>query len=283
MRINLAIRKHPILAAILLAMILPAPALEAGAWIQNPGHGQFIVTTSFFQVTRGWDQGGATRTFANGGKFKQFEVNPYLELGVFRRNTLVINAFLPVLRYQDSYGTRSSFGFGNVEVGWRRRLNSPESRWAVSGQATVALPAYSDNRNPPPGNHQQDVEGRFSVGYGQDYGASHLFWDVEAGYRYRAGAPADQVRSEVTGGVELARRVMFIGQFFGITGMRNGQPISELLNPYAQSDFDLYKVQGSIVARLPAKMRLQAGINQGVVGRNTGRATGFLVAIWCTF
>jgi protein XagA len=283
MRTCLAVRKYRLIPATLLAMIFLAPTLEAGAWNQDPGHGQFILTTSFLQVTRGWDRDGVTRSFANGGKFRQIEINPYLELGVSRRNSLVINAFVPVLRYQDSYGSRSSFGFGNVEVGWRRRLSSPESKWAVAGQATVALPAYSADRNPPPGNHQEDVEARFAVGYGQDFGRSHLFWDAEAGYRYRSGAPADQVRSEATGGIELARRLMFMGQFFGITGMRNGQPISQLLNPNAQSDFDLYKAQASIVARLPDRMSIQAGVNRGFAGRSTGIATGLLVAIWRTF
>jgi hypothetical protein len=283
MNITSAVRESSAsLVLILLGCGQFPPSLRAGAWNQDPGHGQLIVTASYFQVTRAFDGNGASSAFPNQGKFRQFEINPYLELGISRRNTVVVNAFLPVLRYTDSYGSRASYGLGNVEFGWQRRLSSLESRWVVSTQLTFAVPAYSETRSPAPGNHQTDTEGRFAVGHASEWGRHHLFWDAEAAFRYRAGAPADQFRSGVTGGIETGR-LMCMGQFFGMTGLRNGKPLGEVLNPNAQSDFDLYKAQASLVARLGGGMRIQAGLNRVVAGRSAGQATGFLVAVWHSF
>jgi hypothetical protein len=145
------------------------------------------------------------------------------------------------------------------------------------------FPGYAANENPAPGNHQEDLEGRLMVGRGSNVGKRHMFWDAEGAYRFRSGAPADQVRSDVTVGIELTRKLMVMGQFFGIKGMRNGQPITANSNPNAQSDFDLYKYQPSLVLSVRRGTRVQAGWSNAFSGRNTGNGTTVILAVWKSF
>ena len=272
------------LAAILLVTLLSfSLELQAGAWTQDAGHGQIILNSDFFQTSTYFNESGATQKFSNDGHFRQFTVSSYLEYGLVSRYTLVLYVPAPFLNYHDIYSAQSSAGLGDVGVGIQKRLNKVESPWAISGLLTVSFPAYSATRNPPPGNHQEDIEGRFLIGRGTTCFKRHAFWDTQAGFRYRIGAPADQIRTDATVGIDLTKRLMVLGQFFGIIGLRNGEPLSITTNPNAQSDFDLYKCQLSMVARLTAGTRIQLGWNDAFAGRNAGRGQSIIFAVWKRF
>ena len=266
-----------------LGLIALPLSLRADAWTQEQGHGQVILTTSYFDTSEAFDASGKAQHFDFAGAFRQVLVNPYLEYGLTSRTTLVVNAFVPFLTFSNQYGAQSSAGLGDVETGIRRRLNSLESPMPISVQLTVMFPTYPADRNPPPGNHQVDVESRFMLGRGIDLGGHHAFWSTGAAFRFRTGAPADQFRSDATFGVDLTRRFMVMAQYFGITGMRNGQPFELGDNPNAQSDYDLYKGQLSLVTRVRGKSRIQIGWNDTLIGRNTGRGQTYLISFWQDF
>ncbi len=241
------------------------------------------MTTSFFQTSHDFDGSGTIVPFADRGRFRQFLVNSYVELGLTPRSTLVLQVPAPFLEYRNVYGAEDSAGIGDVEVGLKRRLNSSESRWALSGQWTFAAPAYSAHRNPAPGNHEEDLEVRFLLGHGTGWRGHRGFFDAEAAYRYRSGAPADQFRADLTAGLDLTRRVTAMGQIFVIQGLRNGEPLTPLSNPNAQSDFDLYKAQVSLVLNLGRGTRLQVGWNDSFAGRNTGQGQAVILGLWKSF
>jgi hypothetical protein len=265
------------------AVILISPVLlRAGAWNQEAGHAQLIFTTSHYQTSSGFDASGINRPFANQGKFRQIALSSYFEYGVTRRYALIVNANAPFLRYANADGSVSSAGFGDVEIAVKRRMNAPESRWALSGQFTVMFPAYSASRNPAPGNHQEDVELRLLVGRGTIWSKRNFYWNVESAYRYRSGAPADQFRGDVTVGADITQRFSTLAQVFAIKGVRNGDPF-DISNPNAQSDFDLYKVQLSLLATITRRVRLQAGWNDSFSGRNTGRGHAVILGLWKSF
>lgn len=272
----------PGIAALVLAGLVPM-SLRADAWTQEQGHGQFIVTSSIFETSRAFDQNGNVARFDYTGSFRQFLLNPYLEYGLTNRTTLVVNAFVPFLAFSNEYGRQSSAGLGDVETGIRRRFNSSESPMPVSAQLNILFPTYPADRQPAPGNHQVDVESKLMVGRSARFGGHTGFWSFGGGYRYRTGAPADQLRSDATLGMDVSKRFMVMAQFFGITGIRNGAPLRFDGNPNAQSDFDLYKGQLSLITRLAPRTRLQIGWNDTLAGRNTGRGETFLIALWQDF
>ena len=272
-----------LLLAVLIVSLLGPTSLYAGAWTQDAGHGQIILTASFFQTSRNFDDRGGSTRFADNASFRQLMLNPFLEYGMSRRNTLVVNANVPFLRYASSQSKSRSAGLGDVEIGIKRRLNSLESKWALSGQLAVMFPAYPDTRLPAPGNHQEDIEGRMMAGRNATLLKHHAFWTVEGAYRYRNGAPADQARAEAVGGADLSRRLTVMAQFFAIKSLRNGMPLPMISNPNSQSDFDLYKYQPSVAYRLSRNTLVQFGANSAFSGRNTGRGLAPMFALWQRF
>jgi hypothetical protein len=268
---------------VLAGLILCPGRLCADAWTQPPAHGQVILNLSLMSLSEGFDGSGKVKPFGDGGRFRKIEFNPYIEYGWNGRTTLIVNTFLPALKYSNRYGVHQSFGLGNVETGVRRRLNSPDSPAAVSLQFTVQFPAYTLARDPLSGNHQLDVEARFLVGRGFAIGRRHSFLSASAAHRSRNGPPADQFRSDGSWGVDLDRRLMLLAQYSGITGLRNGSPFTVTTNPNLHSDFDLYKGQVSLVARVARGMRVQFGWVHVFDGRNTGRGNSVLAAIWQEF
>ncbi len=263
-------------------LLLPS-GLYAGAWPQDSHHGQIILTYSFMQTSKAYDEGGAIQKFGDDGEFRQIVLNPYLEYGLSERNTLSINAQTSFLRYQNNYGSQSSSGFGDVEFAVRHRFNAPESPWVLSGQFTVMFPAYSAHRNPAPGNHQEDLETRLMVGHGSTWAKHHIFWDAQAAYRSRFGAPADQIRSDWTAGIDLHKNVMAMAQIFNTWSMHNGTPMDEITNPNAQSDYNVHKAQISMVFTTPHRTRIQAGWTGVLKGRNVGGGQTFILAFWKSF
>jgi len=255
---------------------------SASAWNEEKGHGQIIVTSSFLNTSRSFDSNGDSHLFPDGGSFRQYAVYTYFEYGLTNRFNFVANVALPFLGYSNTFGSQSSAGFGDVEVGLRYRLNSRESRWATSLQLVTKFPAYPAARNPAPGNHQEDVEIRFLAGRGSKWAGHDVFWDAEGAYRYRSGDPADQLRGDLTGGIHISQRWMAMLQLFSIRSLRNGAPLTTT-NPNAQSDFDLYKGQASLVLTVTSKTRLQAGWTNAFAGRNTGRDHSIIFAVWRNF
>ena len=272
-----------LLLTVLIVSLLVPTSLYAWAWTQDAGHGQIILTASFFQTSRSFDDRGNPKRFADDASFRQLMLNPFLEYGMSTRNTLVVNANIPFLRYASSQGIVRSAGLGDVEIGLKRRLNSPESKWALSCQVAVMFPAYPDSRVPAPGNHQEDIEGRMMAGRGATLLMRHAFWAVEGAFRYRNGAPSDQARAEASVGADLNRRLTVMAQFFAIKSLRNGTPLTMTSNPNSQSDFDLYKYQPSVVYRLSHTTLVQFGANSTFCGRNAGRGLAPMFALWQRF
>lgn len=264
-------------------LALCAPWLHAGAWTQAAGHGQIILTSSLYRTSTTFDSKGNLQNFDYAGKYSQFINSAYIECGLSKRNSLTLNVPGEMLEFKNNYGKMQGAGIGDVEVAWKRRLNPLESKWVLSSQFLVMFPGYSATQNPAPGNHQEDLEARLLLGRGGSIAKQHVFGDVEGAYRYRNGAPADQFRSDATVGIEFGHRLMAMGQAFAIKGLQNGQPIIANSNPNAQSDFDLYKVQPSLVLTLFRSTRLQGGWNDAFLGRNTGNGHSVIFAVWTTF
>lgn len=272
-----------------LGMALGLQQADASAWNQAPGHGQIILTTSFYRTGSSFDQNGNSQPFGYVGDFRQLLTAAYGEIGLNRRDALIFNIPGEFLRFSNQYGASEAQSAGDVELAWKHRLSRLKSPLAWSAQVLVMFPAYSATINPAPGNHQQDIEARMLLGRGRELGKGskprpNFFWDIEAAYRYRSGAPADQFRGDATLGVDLPHaHLMLLGQLFTITSLQNGSPLSLTSNPNAQSDFDLYKVQPSLVVHLGKRTSMQGGWNTAFRGRNTGTGQTVIFAIWKTF
>lgn len=196
---------------------------------------------------------------------------------------MVVSLFLREVEFSDRFGSDRNFGLADPEVALRYRLSSPESRTVWSIQGLVKLPVDTSSATPPLGNEQTDVEGRLLVGRGFSVGYRGAFWNVEGAYRFRDEAPADEFRLDATLGFDLTPDWLVMGQFFGIKGLENGSPISRPGNPTLETDYDLYKMQLSVVWRIAPSVRFQVGYVRDLAGRNTGAGHGAIFALWLKF
>jgi hypothetical protein len=269
--------------AVPVALLMLQTDAKAGTWPESDGHALMIYSVSWFQSRSGYGPTGQVSRYGANGLFNQILVTPYIDLGITRRTSVSFNPALSHLVSKDAFNSQSGGGFGDVELSVRHQFATLESGWLLSGQGTWMFPAYSLARNPAPGNHEQDFEGRLLAGRGGAVWGKPAFVDLQAGYRYRSGAPADQVRADGTVGFTVIPKLTVMGQFFGIKGMRNGSPVRPNSNPNAQSDFDLYKGQGSVLIRATSLTTVQLGWGNTIAGRNTGKGSTIVLALWRSF
>ena len=113
--------------------------LHGAAWTRESGHGQVIVSFSFPDTSHWFDPSGKLHAFGDGGSFRQFDINPYLEYGLNSKTTLTLSTFVPFMRFANDFGSSSSGGLGDTEIGIflsplsviafrliRRRFHSPD-------------------------------------------------------------------------------------------------------------------------------------------------------------
>jgi len=146
-------------------------------------------------------------------------------------------------------------------------------------QALVQVPeAYDENDDLPLGNGQYDAELRLL------YGRSLWPWvpgycNLEAGYRWRAEQPSDELRYLVEVGSDLGKRFYARAKLDGTYSMDNGAHRDESGNPAATNNFDLGKLDLTLGYRLNSSWMLEAGYAPELYGQNTSAGATYTLAL----
>jgi hypothetical protein len=246
--------------------------LHAGPWPQPEGQGLIINSFSFLQAR---NLAGVSNPAFGGGTFRRFEIDNYTEYGL--TNTVTLSAaFSGQSRQLETAGTtRSTEGFGDVELGARAAVWQT-GNWVVAAQGLVEVPTgYDPNVDPALGNGQVDLEPRLLIGRGFSIGTWPGFAEIEAGYRFRLGSPADQLRVNATVGVHPASSWMLMVQSYTIIGMGNGSPRG--------TDFNLSTLVVSAVYDFSPRWSVQFGAVSDIASRNYNGGNGVFAAVWWKF
>lgn len=267
----------------LLLLVLPAsrlgPSPLRAQWTPRPGQLKLFPSVSYFGTDSQFDASGDRHEFDRGGEFQQFESRLYFEYGLVDRLALVGNAFLGVASFSTRDESLSNTGLGPPELALRYRLTGSGAPLVASVQAAVKLPEATSGR-PRLGNEQTDLEGRLLLGSSIPLGRPGGFWALEGAYRHRTEGFADDFRFAGTLGLDLAEGTRVELQSTGIVAVEDVTLRESGLNPNLRPDFDLVRVQGSLVQRLAGSTRLQAGGFGHVSGRNTGAGAGAFLSLW---
>jgi hypothetical protein len=252
---------------------------QAGPWTPARGHGQVIVGWTFYETHDEFTKGRDRVPFEWAGRFRKVEVNPYFETGLTDRVALVGSLFASQQDFTNSWGQLDNAGLGDTELGLRYRLTGPRALTVMAVQGSVKVPTGRTSGGIALTNGQTDVQGTFSIGGSIGRGERPAFWSVDAGYRYRARSPADEVRVDAALGAYVHRRVQLLAQASTITGLRNEGSHGPAFNPTLTPDYDLYRVTGSAIVRVASHLKAQAGGFVHAWGRNTGAGAGALASI----
>jgi hypothetical protein len=261
--------------------LLCASEATAGPWTPAKGHGQLILTTAVYETSAPFDREGRRQPYGSEGKFRKIELNPYVEVGMTDRLALVVSAFTSHQRFSTAVAGFSSAGMGDTSLRLRYRVtDSTPVLFAVTGG--IKLPTGHAGGAVRIADGQRDLEVAATIGGSLNRATYPPFWQVEAGFRQRAGAPADELKLDASVGAYLHPRVMLMGHTSLTRGLHNADERSEL-NPTLSVDYDLHRVQMSAVLTVTRVTRFQAGVFAHVSGRNTGSGGGVLTSLWLTF
>lgn len=263
------IRRLALLVCAVLS--LAAGGARAGAWLPAPGAGVVILELLHSEADRAFGAGGGLR---RAPQVTKTELSAYAEWGIAEGWAAIAQG---TLQRKEIGGPRPDDRAGPdyTMLGLRARL--AQGAWGVvSAEGAVRLPG-ADDASAPAQIGATDLEADARLLLGRDIAvAGRPGWaELQATFRHRAGAPADELRLDATLGLRPAPRWMVMAQSFGAVSVgaaEGGFPESDSL-----------KLRLSAARELPGGWTVQAGALATVAGRLTTRELGGFLALWRRF
>lgn len=310
---NPELRRVPSLLASALAfgcLFVASPGIAlASAWTQPQGD-TLVIAKALHNDGTGWfDDTHRRGDFANNGRSRQDQFNVYVEHGLTDRLSAIGNFYFTEVGFNKDElidgapgrARRSTSGFADQEIGLRYALPSAaDNIWHSSVQVLASIPAYGrgktyypdhPSRNPALGLGDYGMELRYSRGRGYTLGDHNGYVDLGGAVRLRGSAASDEVRLDVSTGLNLTPSWLLLGEVNVIQGLGNGhqdafisgQTPTDAGFVATGTNYDLTKLQLSTLYTAPGGSQWQVGYQQPVMGRNTGAAGGPFVAAWWRF
>jgi hypothetical protein len=205
--------------------------------------------------------------------YRKFDLPTLIEYGATDGLTLVLSPSLLGV----AVGTERPAeyrGLGYTDVGGRLRVWSTDAH-VVSVQATARLPGARRAENPAEwGWTDPETDIRALWGYGFSLYSMPAFLDAQAGYRVRAGGPADEMRIDLTLGVRPAPRWLVLVQSFNTLSVRTPRGLHEPTRSH--------KVAVSLAYTLGA-WTVEVGALATVAGQNALQERGLTTGLWYRF
>lgn len=268
---GMAQRAGMLLLALPLTMA-PGPSgapVQAGAWPQPVGETQIIARLAHSDAP---DAFGPTGTRIKPGRFEKTELEIYAEHGWRKSVTLLAKPSFQHVRA----GSDARHGLASVEAGARARLFRFETGSVLSAQASLTLPGGKYHRESPliTSGHA-DLDARLL--FGEPTGLFLLpgYTDLQIAYRHRGGPPADELRADLTYGVDLSERWAVSLQSQTVA------TIGRVRAPYTH--YRSQKLQGALRFALGAGRHVELGALRTLSGAATARETGAFISFWVRF
>ncbi len=271
-------------SALTLSLILILPLVLssrcfAGAWTQPEGVCYEKFSFNYYYGDHMFDSSGDRIRTPNNGRFKDRNLTNYFEIGISDRVTAITSLTYKWLHNDYTGGNFAAQGLGDIDLGARVKLL--EGNWGImSSQLLVKIPGlYGSTDSLPLGNGQWDLETRLL------YGRS--FWplmpgygNVEAGYRWRAGAPSNEFRYLAEFGMDITKALYGRAKLDGILSANNGSNMGSGGNPTATNNFDLGKFDLAVGYKITPSWGIECSYTREIYGKNTSAGSTFTLAVF---
>ncbi len=247
---------------------------QAGAWLQDKGHGLIISSISLNQAEQAYDSTGKLGAVVD---FQKQDSAFYLEYGLSDKITLVGSSSLQDVSYIATKGPQHYQGFATSKLGLRYGIKT-KSNWHLALQPSLIIPAGGEAI--PDGDMGLGGFGgelRGLAGRAFSLGKTPGFFNVESAYDLRSDGAPRQVSTDITLGIRPVPKIELMGQgFYRHTNASMMQDDTVLAN-------ESFKLQGSASYSFTAKTSVQLGYFQAVSGKNIVREQGGTLALWTKF
>jgi len=276
---NLIKRKIFFLAVVTIAAAMFTEEVKAGGWPVRRKKLVVSASVNYFSATNIWDQSGKVKSYDNNGKFTSSGLFVYGEYGISRRLTAVGSLPFLMNNYHDDNGSIKSTGLGDAELGLRYYLFNIGFKYYFGLQGSAVLPLYKNSASTNLG--YQDIGGDLKLAGSGSIKVDSLrsfYFNLEGGVRqYFASEGPLQVRGAFTVGYNLDRQNQVSAGITGIRSISNDKSFSNI--SLAQiKDFSYLQVSLSYGYIFSRRLSVFGGVNQSVIGRNTGIGTNLFLS-----
>ena len=252
------------LLAILVGVITLAPARSEAQWTVKPG-GWFM--SNGFNVGTFPDRYSNTPG-ATGTALDKRDWGMYFIYGWKDGLSVGLGQGYSHLEETRSGETTVTNGFTATGLFVMKRLAQGKGG-ILAIQPRIDLPLFYDTEaRPVTGPVSADAEVRLLYGNGYGLLGKRGFVSTSAGVAlWRAGA--DELRADLTVGLDALPKVLVMGQLFNVWGYEGGGLA------YSAS-----KLGGSVVYKAAKGLGIQVGYAAGIAGQNTAREETWSLSIW---
>ncbi len=207
--------------------------------------------------------------------FERLISNTYVEYGLTDTITLGGKALYGTSWLTRGGATETASGFSEVEAYVQHQVfRSPIHAGAV--RLAVARPAnFASGARPELQSNGIDMD--VSALYGRNIINTpvKVFTATEVGYRKRISDSADHIRVDATIGLEPSENFLFLFDFFSTISMQN--------ESVGGADFDIVKIQPSLLWRIRPMWAFQVGMTEEISGRNISTGRTYFFGLWSRF
>jgi protein XagA len=261
-----------------ILMSFTAVTCFAGAWTLQKGKIYDRLAVNYYFADREFDDEGHRNDLADNGKFRDYNINNYIEFGLTDKITLINSLYFKKIEKEDDVKETKTYGIGDIDLGVKYKLT--EGTWGIfSTQALVKIPeAYDEDDDLPLGNGQYDLELR--VLYGRSlYPAVPGYCNVELGYRWRLDDPSDEIRYLIEFGIDITKSLYGRVKLDGTYSMDNGEHFDETGNPTTTNSFDIGKLDMTLGYKINKSWGIEAGYMPAIYGQNIAAGATYTIAI----
>ena len=246
-------------------------AADASSWNREDGRLLLISRVDYFTADLGTVGLAGEDVEA---RFERLESNTYLEYGLTDRVMIGGKAFYGASWLTRGATVETASGFSEYEgFAQVQAFRSPRHAGAIKLAAGSSANFGSGAR---PSLQSDGVDAEIAGLYGRTftYAPVVTFVSTEFGYRRRFGEAADQLRLLTTFGADFDR-VTILVDTFSVKSLRNEEP--------GGADFDVFKLQPSVVVPFAKRFAIQAGVSWEAAGRNIDLGETYFLGLWTKF
>lgn len=263
-------RLHTAYAALSLTAALAATPAQAGAWPQQQGRTSIIARLTTTTAPHAYDAAGQVVGDAD---FEKTELDAYVEHGWRESVTLLVK---PTLQHT-IVGSQRRTGLATIEAGARARVwKFEEDQSILALQASVILPMREhDRQNPLITSGHTDIDARLLHGVPGTLFGLNDFADTQLAYRHRGGGAPDEIRLDMTYGINLGPDWTIMTQSLTVAA------IGDARTPFQQ--FVSQKTQVSLRWQFAEGRHVEVGGLRTMSGIQTVRESGAFISFWTSF